>query len=509
MPVNVEEVILKKQLLELRKKKLALLQKAGIYYYQPHAKQDAFHSAANYRFRLFRAGNRTGKSECGVSEDLAFALGERPWYEKGDPRRTVGIPTHPTKGLVVAASSAKVDEIFTGDGSKGNVGKIWKKLPKDLVVGKPKRDSSGVINSIRIKGIYGESVIMFQTREAYKNNAQAFESSDFDWVHIDEPVEESLWKAVLRGLTDRGGKAWFTCTLLEQPWINDLFFPDMAAQKKEFYAQAKGTRKFSWVCTGSIYDNPHLSKDDIQDFLDALTEEERECRINGIPLHLSGLVHKKFDFATHVLSEPPAGWKSFDDPPLNYTIHLAIDPHPRTPTAVLFCAVAPSGRRYYYDEIFQALDNQSLAAEINQKLLGRFVWTKLSDPAAWIMDERYKTTQVDDWAKYGLVGVEKGSKDLSRCIRVCNHNLEHDDGVFFSPNLKTFLWEIGRYAWADKNGVPVNKPVDKDDHLIECWHRLELEGPTYADQTKATPVEEMAITGGVDEEGDWGDLSYE
>ena len=113
-----QDLFLVKRKLELRKRQLELVKKFGLMYYKPHEKQAKFHSAAEFRFRLGRCGNRFGKSDMGVSEDLGFALGERVWLAKDDPLRYLGIPQHPTKGLVICADDDKVDEIFTGNGSR-------------------------------------------------------------------------------------------------------------------------------------------------------------------------------------------------------------------------------------------------------------------------------------------------------------------------------------------------------------------------------------------------------
>ena len=481
--------------LELKKKKLELMRKMGLIFYKPHSKQVLFHEAAGFRFRLSRCGNRFGKSDMGVSEDLAFALGERPWYPPSNPMRYHGIPKHPTKGLVIAADSDKIDEIFTGNGSKGHIGKIWKKIPPDLVIGQ-KRDSSGTIINLRIKGLYGESVIDFSTRTAFKVNPMGEEGSDFDWCHIDEPIEEAHWKAVMRGLTDREGKAWFTCTLLEQPWINDFFFGNPDNMKKELYSDVtEDGRLLKWVMTGSIYDNPYLSKDAIEDFLNTLTEDERQCRIHGIPLHLAGLVYKQFDAARHVLTEVPKGWSAYDKPPEDYTIHYAIDPHPRTPHAVLFIAVSPHGRAYVYDEIFDSCTTDVLAGKILNRIRHRNVWTRIMDPSAWIEDQRTKSVMADDLALYGLHGIERAPKDLVRGIAEVQRVLALPDFIYVSPMCRTFRWEIGRYAWKDEKGVPTNKPVDKDDHMMENFYRLVLRGLEYHDMEKiSSPVNDMTIT---------------
>lgn len=501
------DLFLMQRKLELRKKQLALAKQFGLMFYKPHKKQVLFHSAADFRFRLGRCGNRFGKSDMGVSEDLAYALGERVWLPIDDPMRYHGIPQHPTKGLVICADDDKVDEIFTGNGSKGHVGKIWKKLPKDMIVGQ-KRGSSGTIINLRIKGKYGESVIDFDTRAAFKNNPMGAESSDYDWCHIDEPIEEAHWKAILRGLTDRGGKAWFTCTLIEQPWINDFFFggPEESMKESSQVISDKG-RKISWSITGSIYDNPYLSEDDIEDFLNALTEDERQCRINGIPLHLSGVIYKEFERSRHVLTEVPAGWRAFNDPPLDHTIHFAIDPHPRTPHAVLFIAVSPQGRAYIYDEIFQSCTTDVLAKQILDKIVGRHVWTKIMDPMAWIEDQRNRSCMADDFGKYGLFGIEKAPKDLVRGIPEVKRVLKEVDFIHVSPMCRTFLWEMGRYSWADKQGVPTNKPVDKDDHMMECFYRLVLRGLDYFEMNKmSAPVNDLNIDGNFLDDG-FGNLS--
>jgi hypothetical protein len=511
------DIVLLKEKVETQQRLNALMKKFGLLFYKPHKKQILFHESAHFRFRLARCGNRFGKSDMGVSEDLAFALGERPWYPEGHPMRYHGIPKHATKGLVVCADDSKVDEIFTGDGKKGHVGKIWKKIPRDLVIGTPKRSSSGTITSLRIKGKYGESVIDFATSASFKTNPKGSESSDYDWAHIDEPIEEAHWKAILRGLTDRMGKAWFTCTLIEEPWINDFFFtlndterPKVEDQRKEFFEvlNEQTGRPVKFVMTGSIYDNPYLNQEAIDDFLSALTEDERACRISGMPMYMSGVIYKQFQYQRHVLQEVPKGWEDFHLPPYDYTVHYAIDPHPRTPHAVLFIAVSPEGRAYIFDELFITGDAKELASAVKPILHGRHVCTRIMDPAAFVEDQRNKSVFADDLAAEGLAGLEKAPKDLQRGITAVQTALKDPDFIYVSPRCRTFLWEIGRYAWDDKNGVPTNKPVDKDDHMMECFYRLVLRGLTYYPLNSAsTPTEDLEIDLFTGVDNDYGNLS--
>lgn len=487
-----ETTLLLKRKIHLRRQQLEISKNYGLLFYKPHKKQDEFHSAGDFKFRLARCGNRFGKSDMGVSEDLAWALGERPWYPKEDPRRYVGIPKRATKGLIIAADWDKVDEIFTGDGKKGNIGKIYKKIPKHLITGIV-RNHSGTICQMQILGLYGLSTIMFDTRKSFSTNPMGSESSDWDWIHVDEPIEQAHWKAVSRGLVDRGGSAWFTCTLLEQPWIQDFFFPSQEESKNESFIEIREDgRKVRWVITGTIWDNPHLSQADIEDFLSSLTAEERQCREKGIPLHLSGLVYKEFEYNKHVLREVPKGWKDFSSPPKDYTIYVRIDPHPRTPHAVLFAAVSPNNIVFLYNEIFEHCLISELAEKIKSKTAGYFIYDIKMDPSGWVEDPKDKTTWADELEKHGIYGIEKASKDLDRGIAVTKEWLSRKpQQIYFCPTLRTTLWEISRYAWADKHGVPTNKPVDKDDHLMEDLRRLLIDDPIFVQQTgKTTAVED-------------------
>lgn len=505
--VEERDTFLLSRKLELQRTKLKMMKEFGLMFYKPHKKQQMFHESAGFRFRLARCGNRFGKSDMGVSEDLAFALGERPWYPKEHPMRYHGIPRHPTKGLVIAADDDKIDEIFTGNGSKGHIGKVWKKIPKDFIIG-TKRSSSGTIVNLRIKGLYGESVIDFDTRTAFKTNPMGSESSDYDWCHIDEPIEEAHWKAIIRGLTDRSGKAWFTCTLIEQPWINDFFFGDPENGQKEQFSEVDADgRLVKWIITGSIYDNPYLPPAAIEDFLNTLTADERQCRIHGIPLHLAGLVYKQFEPGRHVLSAVPPGWSAYNNPPSDYTIHFSIDPHPRTPHAVLFAAVSPQGRAYLYDEIFESCTTEELARKIKVRIAGRNVWTKVLDPMAWIEDQRTKSVMADDFVTHGVFGLERAPKDLARGIPAVQEALSQPDFIYVSPLLRTFRWEIGRWAWKDDHGVPTNKPVDKDDHMMENLYRLVLRGLNFYEQDKmSSPVYDMPVDSRFTEVSDFGSL---
>lgn len=476
LPQDPELFLLKQKELELLKAKNQLLADHAIEFYRPHSKQDSFHRAGNFKRRGMFCGNRFGKSHMGCAEDVAWLLGERPWYPKNDPARLVGLTPGPKKGLVITTDWDKVDEIWTNPAT----GKIWQYLPASLEP-RTRKNHSGAIDLITLNN---RSVLRFDTVKSFKANPQGSESSDWDFIHIDEPCPEDMWKAQSRGLVDRDGSAWFTLTPLMEMWINDLFKGNRRGKgSTDIIANLVPREELYWNMSGSIYDNPYLTASAIATFESELTSDERQCRLHGIPLELSGLVYKQFSYDRHVLKDVPAGWKSFNEPPRNYTIYYAIDPHPQTPHAVLFLAVSPLGQVFVYDEIFLHCTVQELSGHIHARTRNLFVVHAKIDPLAYINDPITDTNMATAFEDCGIY-LEKATKDKTNGILNLQRALQRVGYLYFAPHLNETLWEIQRYAY-DKT----NKPKDADDHMMENLYRLMLDNPIYIPQESSRRTE--------------------
>lgn len=465
----------KQRLLELRQQQLAAVRRNGSAFYRPYDKQEQFHLSTAKR-RAFFAGNRSGKSTAGVLEDVAWVIGERLWYPKGDNRRTLGIPARAVKGLVLTVDWDKVDEIFTSDRGD-SPGKFWRYLPADFIVSK-RRNHTGVFD--QLVGANG-STLSFDTVKSWLNNPGSIESSDWDFIHIDEPIPELMWKGAARGLMDRAGCAWFTLTSLSEPWITDYF----AGRGSE----VADTDRFS--IRASVYDNPHISREEIARFIEELNEDEVQCRIYGHDLERAGTIYKQFDPARHVLKAVPLGWTDFATPPPEYTTFVYIDPHPRTPSAVMFAAVPPAGfPLFIYDEIFVHCLVEPMCELIKARIAGRNVGWMRIDPAAFIENPVTGSTMAEEFWRHGFP-VERAVKDLEHGImKVAGRLSEGKDNpaatsIYFSPHLKETIWEFGHYVWATHRGRPTNKPKDADDHMMENLYRLCLDEPIYIDPVAA------------------------
>ena len=474
-----ERILNLRRQLALQRSINAAIKADGHRFYRPHPKQDAFHRAGKFKRRAAFAGNRFGKSQLGAAEDAAWLRGERVWYPEYDPARTAGIPRHPVKGLVIVQDWDKCDEIWTSQRGDRQ-GKIWKYLPSSFVKS-TNRNHSGCIDTIECAN---GSVLRFDTVKSWMSNPMGAESSDWDFVHVDEPCPEGMFKGVARGLIDRYGSAWFTLTALSEPWIVDMF------HENGFNTPL---RDGFWSVTGTIYDNPHLPREAIAEFERTLTEDEKQCRLFGIPLHLAGLVYKSFRYDRHVLVDPPVGWNSVEDPPESYTIHIRIDPHPQVPHAVLFCAVSPLGYRFYFRDIFMHGTVEEIAREIRAITAHRNVGSIKIDPIAFNEDQNNPgTTWAAQFIRAG-VPVDKARKDLDAGIVKVNQELQRTNPqvIWFTQSCRRTLWEIQRYCW-DPRGL--NKPVDRDDHMMENLYRMELDNPWWTDQRNYNiPIEDIVV----------------
>lgn len=480
LPVE-DTVELLQQQVRIQRRLLKLSKENGLAFYRPHWYQHLFHSSTAKRRGAF-TGNRFGKSHMDAAETVAWMRGERTWYKapfdiigvdivdglrkpvvklshpggESHPLVRSGIPPYPTKQLVVCANWDKVDEIWTSQ-LADRPGKIWQFLPKGWARGFT--NHAGVISEIH--GSNG-SLLSFMSVDAFSHNKLVAESSDYDRVVFDEPAPEDLWKGVSRGLVDRHGQADFALTSLQELWIYERFNAEADTPDAPLFRD-----RFSF--RASMLDNPHLSDVAIRDFEMDLSEDERQCRIHGIPLELSGLIYKEFSKQRHVLTELPRGWRDWSLPDRSCILHVRVDTHPVKPHAVLFAVVGPSEVPIVCHELYEACDADTLCQRINDyvALTGCFLGSLKVEPAAWNNDPATRTASIASYFfKHGLHPT-KATKDLSNGIIITKSAFKNGR-VFFTPNLKRTFWELSRYRYDPETG----KPVDKDDHMMENLYRL-------------------------------------
>lgn len=476
--ITPTDVALARRQRDLMRRQMELRRDNEIYFYAPHPKQRNFHEAALFHYRYARTGNRFGKSEMGAAEDVSFALGYRPWIPEGDERRTRGIPQHPTKGVIVTTDWDKSTEVFTCTEEGPTRGKLFKYIPKKDLISTSK-NHSGAIDRIMVRHVSGGvSIIQLDTVKSFKQNPLGQESSVWDWAHFDEPIPEAMYKAIIRGMIDRDGRVWFTCTPLEEPWIDEKFILDTEQQSRDDVNVSHGD---FWMMTGKTDDNPFNTPEAIDRVMSQYSIEEQETRRSGVPRAYFGLVYKEFQWDVHVRREPPEGWASWSKPPDDYSIRFAIDYHPRKPHHVLFIATSPQEYQYVYAEIFLSCLMVELVAECRLVLRLREPTTPgLIDPLADTPNRVTDITPLEEVLRLGLP-VMPATKDPENGILKVREWLKARDRaeqpvMVFNSALRRTLFEISRgYIWHDDT----NKPKKENDDAMENLYRLCLQGLQY------------------------------
>ena len=173
--------------------------------------------------------------------------------------------------------------------------------------------------------------------------------------------------------------------------------------------------------------------------------------------------------------------------PLSWMVDIAIDVHPRERQAVLFVATDPRNDRYICDEIWEYGDGTQLGEMIIRKInannyrVNRIVIDPLSKGDKNNPETVYQKV-FNVLAKYGHP-LETATKDLQAGILSVKEHLKGPNNLpslFLLDNCMRTLYEIEGYMW-DKE---TQKPVDKDDHMMENLYRICLLNTQYFDENE-------------------------
>lgn len=306
----------------------------------------------------------------------------------------------------------------------------------------------------------------------HEQKTEQFEGWKGDIAWFDEPPPRDKYVATKRGLVDTRGKCWLTLTPLKQEWIYDELY---TADDSDIY-----------VVTMDIMDNPVLSIKAIEEFSKALTEDEKEARLHGKFMHLSGLVYKEFEIDTHIIQPVKVQH--------HWNRYFSIDPHPRTPTACLWVAVDEKDQLYIYDELW--CENMSLkdigmaikAQEADMPAHRRFI-----DPAMDKSDALVGGFNVrKELMKYGIY-CSRANNDFDLGISNVRQALRPEYSHLLGRNLPKLrigrncvrtIYEFQHYMWDEytmrpEHHDPKQKPKKKNDHFLDNLRYILNAGPRY------------------------------
>jgi phage terminase large subunit len=405
--------------------------------------QDLFHRS-QAKIRLFIGGNRSGKSEGGIIEDLLTAKGIHPY------RKNV-VPNH---GWIVSLdfpTSRDVVEVKLRQWLSPYDIKKWDKQERIIYL------KNGSTIGLR----------------SCDQDIQKFGGSAKHWIHFDEepPGErgKKIYEECLMRLMDYRGHMWFTLTPVSgMSWTYDELYERTSFDPDVFVVEVE------------TLENPYIDEKEIEIISRKLGQDELEMRLKGKYIQFSGLVYKEFNREDHIVKPFPI--------PDHWKKYRAIDHGINNPTACLFVAINEKDELYVYDEYYETDKTVSENAEAIRSITGndRITWTVI-DPSTANRDPITNTSVRDEYRRCGVITKAQRTDRMAGINAV--KQLLRPNEVTKRPRLFIFdtcfnlIKEMSRYRWKvyrgseDKNKA--EEPQKVLDHALDALRYLVMSRPQY------------------------------
>lgn len=226
----------------------------------------------------------------------------------------------------------------------------------------------------------------------------------------------------------------------------------------------------------SSRDNPYLPPGFVQSVINSLKPEEVRLYVDCIIEYAEGAVYPKILSYTEEPFPIPDEWERF----------IAHDPGINDPAAILLGAVNPvTGVIHFYDEYYKTDQVLSQVAgafkEMIKDIPQGMLHIPLIDPSS---DKRSKTTgrtyKQQMQLEHGIV-TKKAINNIEDGIQRVK-NMMYDGKIMFFNSLVNTLREGCEYRYPtqeerNKNKNLGEKPLDKDNHLMDCLRYICQELP--------------------------------
>lgn len=225
----------------------------------------------------------------------------------------------------------------------------------------------------------------------------------------------------------------------------------------------------------NTFDNVHLPKDRVDDWVATYPEDWADRYIYGHFTEFSDLIYKEFSDRVHVW-DSSRSWGVFDgesDPPLDWPVIIGMDIGSDTehdPWSIALIAVAPDGLLYQFDEVY---GNGLLIAEIADQVFVKLGKRGRPD-IAYDYAQRQCALELGECGLDGAPAIKEVDPGIFKTAQYMHldprvrHPFTGAMGApryYVSSRCRNTIREISSYSWAkDRAGNPTGKPAHDNSH---------------------------------------------
>lgn len=442
--------------------------------YQPHFKQELFHRSLK-KTKLFIGGNRSGKTHCGIVEDIWRLQGVHPFRS---------VPPAPARGRIVCVDFAQgINQII--------IPKLKQLIPPSLLIGGSWERSYHTQD--KVLTCSNGSTLELMT---YEQKIEAFAGTSRHWLHYDEEPPKAIYDECQARLLDVDGDAFLTMTpLLGMTWLYD----------KIYLAGLNGEDPDIDVIIVSMDENPHLPAEARDRFLRSLDPDERKARQNGTFVSMGGLIYKDFgdqhivEFNGELLIEVR-----------KYQIYTSMDHGYNAPTCWLWAGVAADGTIVVFAEHYKSewviKQHADEVKRIEADLKLPSIYLRIADPAT---AQRQGVTGTSIQTEYSInnIYLALGNNDVKTGIVKVQQYLKINPNtdrpyLQIADSCVNLIKEMKRYRWKTYSTKKMQfehnvqeEAHKKDDHACDTLRYLVGFMPDLTPEAppKEKPVAEKSL----------------
>ena len=443
-------------------------------------------AAAHHKIRVFRSGNRVGKTTIGCVDPILDCLGWHP-FMPADRRP-------PLRWWFSAVDwVAGVGQVIWPE--------IEKHLPMDQVqhISWYRKNGPAIPQVVTFRN---GSMIEFKSADSGRKK---YQGANIDGLWVDEEQPADVIEEARTRLLNSGGMFNVTLTPLERMrWVQDL------ERRKDVYVVRTSMRD---AAAGGIID-PH----ELEIYAADLPERQRRVRVDGEFVALEGQVYPDLARETHALKpfngslwldnhpDPVCPWPI----PEGWNRYAAIDWGYANPTAVIVAVEDPFHGRLIIEKCFYSsgIRASRWARLLMDKRLPDLRIPPISDHDAQARAE-CEAEGLDTIA--AEKDIDSGLECVERHIfRRCGDGLpglmfvlsRENDKILGRCDAEKVMWESELYHYPsvrDGKPDPRDQPVKKDDHAMDALRYLVLGW----ERRRGGPPQPPGLIEKVDDDDEW------